>query len=134
MTPDYFIDDEYPPLSPPSGKPFRLLNKYTGDLNFTDLLDTFSDYLGKGGKFLVIKTDESGIGVSAIEIKSDKNFVHMQIINSAEWIVTHTLDKFPSVNVIDSDGNTALIDIVHTSVNELKIISSIPFRGIAYIN
>jgi hypothetical protein len=134
MSEDYFIDEEYPPLSPPSGKPFRLLNKYNGDLNFTDLLDTFSDYLGKGGKFLIVKTDESGIGVSSIDIKSDKNFVHIQVTDSATWTITHDLQKQPSVNVVDADGFTALVDINRISDNELQIISSIPFSGIAYLN
>ena len=134
MTPDYFIDDEYPPLSPPSGKPFRLLNKYKGDLSFINLLDTFADYLGKGGKFLIVKTDESGIGVSTIDIKSDRNFVHVQNTDASEWVITHNMGKYPSVNVIDSDGHTALVDIEQISINQLKIISSIPFSGIAYLN
>lgn len=129
-----FENEEYPPLSPPSGKPFRLLNKFKGDLSFINLLDTFSDYLGKGGKFLIVKTDESGIGVSSIDIKSDSNFVHVQVDISATWAITHNLHKQPSVNVVDADGFTALVDINRTSNDELEIISSIPFSGIAYLN
>jgi len=131
---DYFIDEEYPPLSAPSGKPFRLLNKFKGDLSFLNLLDTFSDYLGKGGKFLIVKTDESGIGFSSIDIKSDSNFVHVQTEKLAIWTITHNMNKQPSVNVVDADGNTALVDISRISDNELQIVSSIPFSGIAYLN
>ena len=129
-----FEDVEYPPLSPPSGKPFRLLNKFKGDLSFIDLLDTFSDYLGKGGKFIVVKTDESGLTVSSIDIKSDSNFVHVQAEALEVWTVTHNLHKQPSVNVVDADGFTALVDIVRTNDDELQIVSSIPFTGIVYLN
>ena len=129
-----FENEEYPPLSSPSGKPFRLLNKFKGDLSFINLLDTFSDYSGKGGKFLIIKTDESGIGFSSIDIKSDSNFVHVQVEELAVWTITHNLGKQPSVNVVDAEGNTALVDISRISDNELQIVSSIPFAGIAYLN
>ena len=134
MSDDYFTDEEYPPLSSPSGKPFRLINKFKGDLAFINLLDTFSDYLGKGGKFIVVKTDESGLTVSSIDIKSDSNFVHVQVDASVLWTITHNLHKQPSVNVVDADGHTALIDINRVGDNELQIISSIPFSGIAYLN
>lgn len=129
-----FENDEYPPLSPPSGKPFRLLNKFKGDLSFIDLLDTFSDYSGKGGKFLIVKNDESGIGVSAIQIESDKSFEHVQIEPLAVWTIIHNLGKQPSVNIVDADGFTALVDINRINDNELQIVSSIPFSGIAYLN
>lgn len=135
MNEDQFFEDiEYPSLSSPSGKPFRLLNKFKGDLAFIDLLDTFSDYLGKGGKFIVVNTDESGLTISSIDIKSDNNFVHVQTEVLEVWTITHNLHKQPSVNVVDADGFTALVDITRTSDDELQIISSIPFSGIAYLN
>jgi hypothetical protein len=130
----FFEDTEFPALSPPSGKPFRLLNKYKGDLRFVDLLDTFSDYIGKAGKLVCVKPDETGLMVEALDIETDKNFVHIQISPDTEWIITHSLGKYPCVNVIDDEGHLALVDIEHVSINELKVKSSIAFYGIAYIN
>ena len=130
----FFDCIEYPPLSPPNGKPFRLLNKYNGDLRFIDLLDTFSDYRGMGGRVIVVREDESGLAVSASIIESDKTFCHVQIIPSNRWEIHHNLGKFPTIGIIDSDGNNVLTNIEHVNENTVRIISSIAFTGTSYLN
>tara|TARA_R110002153_G_scaffold25739_1_gene81437 strand:- start:2710 stop:3426 length:717 start_codon:yes stop_codon:yes gene_type:complete len=65
---------------------------------------------------------------------SDKTFTFPQNVASDTWSVTHNLDKFPSVSVVDS-GNTAVVGSVeYLNKNELTITFSAPFSGYAYMN
>ena len=65
---------------------------------------------------------------------TDKNFVFTQATPSTEWIINHSMEKFPSVSVVNSNnilmyGNTTYID-----KNNLKIDFSAGFSGKAYLN
>lgn len=61
-------------------------------------------------------------------------FVHDQILPSKVWIVKHTLDKYPSVSVVDSGNNLVMGSVEYLSKNELKISFSFEFSGKAYLN
>jgi len=69
-----------------------------------------------------------------IDSNTDKTFTFTQSAASSTWSVTHNLDKFPSVSVVDS-GNTAVVGSVeYINENELTITFSAPFSGYAYMN
>tara|TARA_R110000744_G_scaffold136812_2_gene246947 strand:+ start:994 stop:1710 length:717 start_codon:yes stop_codon:yes gene_type:complete len=69
-----------------------------------------------------------------IESNTDKTFTFPQNVASDTWSVTHNLNKFPSVSVVDS-GNTAVLGSVnYINNNELTITFSAPFSGYAYMN
>ena len=61
-------------------------------------------------------------------------FVHEQILPSKVWIVEHTLDKYPSVSVVDSGNNLVIGSVEYLSKNKLKISFSFEFSGKAYLN
>lgn len=52
---------------------------------------------------------------------TDKNFVHNQIGLSATWTVTHNLNKYPSVTIVDTGGTVITGEITYTSLNEATI-------------
>lgn len=70
----------------------------------------------------------------AMSTKMDKTHTHDQSVASATWIVTHGLNKFPSVVVIDSGGSEVEGDIGYDSVNQVTITFSAPMSGKAHFN
>jgi hypothetical protein len=129
------FDDEhdFPEMSPPSGKPVLTFNKDV-PVKFTDLIDTFNSYTGLGGRFLMVSISEEGVTVSSEIIESDKNYVHSQSVAALEWIVDHSLDKYPSVSVVNDSGNEIIGEISHVSENQIAVRFDIAVTGKVYCN
>lgn len=64
----------------------------------------------------------------------DRNFVFTQAIPADVWVVNHNLGKFPSVTVVDSDGQRVIGGEQHISVNQVVLSFSAGFSGKAYCN
>ena len=64
----------------------------------------------------------------------DKNYIHDQLSASSIWTVTHNLNKFPSVSVVDSANTTVIGDIQHLDVNTTIITFTSSFSGKAIFN
>ena len=65
---------------------------------------------------------------------SDKHYTHRQDVASDEWDITHNLDKYPSVSIVDSSGNNIYGNINYINVNRIKIYFQSAFTGKAYMN
>jgi ribosomal protein L35AE/L33A len=63
-----------------------------------------------------------------------ETFVFTQGSPSSTWNITHTLNKFPSVSVVDSANNEVEGDVHFIDVNNLTITFSSSFAGKAYLN
>lgn len=63
-----------------------------------------------------------------------KTYTHNQIAPSEMWTITHNMDKFPSIFIVDSAGTTVVGDITYDSMNSVTITFSFPFSGQAYLN
>jgi hypothetical protein len=61
-------------------------------------------------------------------------YIHYQPASQTQWTITHNLNKFPQVQVVDSGGNVVQGDIKHISKYELTISFSSPFTGNAYLS
>ena len=61
-------------------------------------------------------------------------YTHNQINASAEWIIQHNLNKYPSVTVVDSAGNMVIGDVIYNSENQITITFQSAFSGKAYLN
>lgn len=61
-------------------------------------------------------------------------YTHYQPASNLTWTVIHNLNKFPSVQVVDSAGNVMMCDIQHISKHELKLMFATPFSGTAYLS
>jgi len=64
----------------------------------------------------------------------DKTYTYEQAVASSTWNVTHNLNKYPSVSVVDSGGTTVEGEVTHTDENSVIIYFSAPFTGKAFIN
>jgi hypothetical protein len=71
-----------------------------------------------------------------IEIIKERNanYIHIQSISSLIWNITHNLNKFASVTVVDSAENVVYGDVEYISTTQIKVTFSAAFGGKAYLN
>ena len=67
-------------------------------------------------------------------IINDKNFVYVQATSSNIWEITHNLNKYPAVTVVDSGGSVVVGEIVYIDENNVRITFVSAFSGKAYFN
>lgn len=63
-----------------------------------------------------------------------QTFVYEQGIASAEWYITHNLNKRPSVTVVDSAENVITPEIVYIDNNNVVVRFNGATTGKAYLN
>lgn len=71
---------------------------------------------------------------SELGLTGDKDFTYIKNTPDKIWEITHNLDKYPSVTVVDSAGSVVMGDITYTSKSAIKITFSAAFSGKAYLN
>ena len=64
----------------------------------------------------------------------DKAFVFTQNTPSAVWEITHTLNKYPSVTVVDSAGSVVIGEVLYLSKSTIRLSFEAPFSGKAFLN
>lgn len=67
-------------------------------------------------------------------IQGDKTYVFTQNTASKEWNITHNLNKYPSVIIVDPDFVQVIADVQYVNVNTVKIKFSQNFAGKAFLN
>ena len=65
---------------------------------------------------------------------NDKHYKHIQGVAATIWNVTHNLNKFPAVTVIDSQDNEVEGGVEYIDENNVQLCFSAPFSGCAYFN
>jgi hypothetical protein len=75
-----------------------------------------------------------GMSLHASDDYADKNYVFVQSVPSTSWVVTHNLNKFPSVSVVDTAGTQVFTMAEYIDTNTLILTFSAAFAGKAYIN
>ena len=71
---------------------------------------------------------------SELGLTGDKHFIFTKSTPDSVWDITHNLDKYPSVTIVDSAGSVIIGDITYTSKSALKVTFSAAFSGKAYLN
>ena len=71
---------------------------------------------------------------SELGLTGDKHFTYIKSTPDSVWEITHDLDKYPSVTVVDSAGSVVMGDITYTSKSALTVTFSAAFSGKAYLN
>jgi len=81
------------------------------------------------------------ISSAVIQTKSDKHFAKTftnlswsTVGSNKEQTITHNLDKYPSVTVIDSFDRVLIVEVDYIDKNNVKLVSSASFSGTAYFN
>lgn len=64
----------------------------------------------------------------------DQTYTHTQAVASAEWTISHNLNKRPSVTVVDSAGTVVVGDVQYIDDNTVTITFIGAFSGAAYLN
>lgn len=64
----------------------------------------------------------------------DKHYVYKQLTPASVWTIYHSLNKYPSVTVVDSAGSIVIGEINYVSITEINITFAGAFSGIAYLN
>ncbi len=106
----------------------------TQDIDENNFYDIVLEYVSGNGSLEDQEYYLISLLLYDIDSNTDKTFTFTQSAASSTWSVTHNLDKFPSVSVVDS-GNTAVVGSVeYINKNELTITFSAPFSGYAYMN
>ena len=67
-------------------------------------------------------------------IIQDKNYIHTQSSSATTWVVTHSLAKYPSVEVVDSAGTVVVGQVDYDSLNQVTLTFNSTFSGKAYFN
>jgi len=62
------------------------------------------------------------------------HYVHEQMVSSATWVITHNMNKFPSVQVVNNFNEIVIGDITFDTVNQITLTFSGAFSGKAYLN
>lgn len=57
-----------------------------------------------------------------------------QEVAASTWAVTHSMNKFPSVTVVDSSNNVVIGEILYNSTSSITLSFASPFTGKAYLN
>jgi len=63
-----------------------------------------------------------------------QTYTHTQITAATTWLVSHNLNKKPSVTVVDDGENVIIADVEYINENELTIHFTAPTSGKAYLN
>lgn len=67
-------------------------------------------------------------------VSLDANYVYTQSAPSATWVVTHNLNKYCSVTVVDSADNIVVGDVLYNSLNQVTLTFAGSFSGKAFFN
>lgn len=73
-------------------------------------------------------------GYPSSETTSSVTYVHKQLIASDSWLITHNLNKFPAVIIVDSANNVVVGDIQYIDSNNVRVNFNGTFSGSAYLN
>lgn len=71
-----------------------------------------------------------------LSIQETFKFSHIynQTVSSSTWNITHNLNKFPSVSIVDSSNAEVIGEVEHINSNSLTVKFSAPFSGKAFLN
>ena len=67
-------------------------------------------------------------------IKEDKTYVFSQAFATMEWNITHNLNKYPSVIVVDDNFVQVMAEIQYVNLNTVKIKFTQGFTGKVFLN
>lgn len=60
-------------------------------------------------------------------------YVHNQTSPASTWIITHNLNRYPSVTLFDSTHTLFITDIIYSSLNTVTVVNSGPIIGTAVL-
>lgn len=62
------------------------------------------------------------------------NYIHDQQTAAISWVISHNMNKYPSVNIVDTANDEVIGEVKYNSSNQLTITFTAAFSGKAYLN
>lgn len=113
---------------------FRFLNntlQYTVDnINYI----TIETPVAVWGTIQGVLSNQTDLWAAINSHGGDKNFVFIQGVAASIWNISHNLNKYPSVSVVDSALSEVIGDIRYIDLNNITLTFSAPFSGEAFLN
>ena len=108
------------------------LTNYIVDPNNAEYYIATIAYIGGNG---VVATQGTQYTIIDFNIASgDKTFIFTQGVPANVWNIQHTLNKFPSVSVVDTSNTNVFSQVDYVDSNNLTITNTAQFAGKAYLN
>lgn len=115
------------------------------DIVYNNSINTITPYVFKVtplnlGPGLSGSTDFTGSSVNInlnfayIKDQVRENYIHDQQVASATWVVLHNMNKYPSVNIVDTANDEVTGEVRYNNLNQLTITFTAAFSGKAYLN
>ena len=99
--------------------------------------DPNSVTIQQGGSNSVSLTNSTPMSVTVSRVavgSGDLHYTHTQSNATDQWVITHNLNKHPSVAVVDSGGNIVITEVRYDSANRLTVLFNSAESGKAYLN
>lgn len=64
----------------------------------------------------------------------DATYRHQQVMAASTWTINHPLNKYPSVQIVDSGGTVWVGDINYISTSQVIVSFTTEFGGEAFLN
>lgn len=117
------------------GNAWKLIGVNTSD--YTDFQEAYEQIIRslsvtttETQKIITLTRDDSTTLVASWE----DAYIHNQAEPANSWMITHNLNKFPSVTIVDSANTEVIGDIQYNNTNTLTVTFSSAFSGKAYLN
>jgi|21_taG_2_1085346.scaffolds.fasta_scaffold14407_3 hypothetical protein len=109
-------------------------NQVAQNPTFPEMYDISLQYVSGPGSFIDEKRYLLSILTYDVSASNDKNFVFTQSTPSNSWVVTHNLNKYVAVSVVDSNDVEVYCSVDYDSLNTVTLTFSTPFSGKAFFN
>jgi len=106
----------------------------TQNVTFPEMYDITLTYVSGPGSFIDTKDYLLSILTYNVSASNDKNFVYTQAAPASTWVVTHNLNKYTAVSVVDSNDIEVYCSVDYDSLNTVTLNFSAPFSGKAFFN
>jgi hypothetical protein len=90
------------------------------------------------GETLTFESANSGLAIAVSNNKltftAKLGYVFTQSTPSTTWTINHDLNKYPSVNIVDSANDEVIGEVNYASASQIVIRFSAAFSGKAFLN
>jgi hypothetical protein len=98
-------------------------------------------FISNESAYLLALTHKGSVGTPSSEVLtislsglSSPSFVYTQATPATNWVITHNLNTYPSVTVVDSSGAVVIGAVAYNNKNQIAITFTSAFSGKAYLN
>ena len=96
---------------------------------YDDSVIDFTINQGTDTNFIITRRNSTSLSATY-----RSGYIHSQGLPSDTWIITHNLNKNPSITIVDSGGSEVEGEVTINSLNQITITFCGAFSGNAYLN